>query len=304
MRTGRCLTSRDSERESDVKGLGFIAAVAALAFAAAVFGPAALGGKARGHDARRAVSPAQLRGVNFVEVCRYGHMAMDDPIVFPGKPGASHMHTFVGNTTTSAFSTYGTLRAGGTTCVRTDDTAAYWVPALYQGSSTILPVAATVYYRRSTLAQVRPFPNDLRMIAGSSMSTTPQDKRVTYWNCGVEGGVPASSDVPTCPDRPGAFLRLHVRFPSCWDGRNLDSADHKSHMAYPTAKRCPASHPVAVPAIEQIYRYPTRGGDAFSLASGSVYSAHADFVNSWRPPALRRLVNGCLNALVHCGRDD
>ena len=34
----------------------------------------------------------------------------------------------------------------------------------------------------------------------------------------------------TCPDG----LRAQVFFPSCWDGVNLDSADHKSHMAYPT----------------------------------------------------------------------
>ena len=28
-------------------------------------------------------------------------------------------------------------------------------------------------------------------------------------------------------------LRAQVYFPSCWDGKNLDSDDHQSHMAYP-----------------------------------------------------------------------
>jgi hypothetical protein len=114
--------------------------------------------------------------------------------------------------------------------------------------------------------------------------------------------VAPSQTVPTCPDARGSFLRLHVRFPSCWDGRNTDSADHKSHMAYPRAGRCPSTHQVSVPQISLIYRYPTRGGEGFSLASGGQYSGHADFFNAWNPGALRRLVEDCLNALVHCGR--
>jgi hypothetical protein len=29
-----------------------------------------------------------------------------------------------------------------------------------------------------------------------------------------------------------SLLQLDVIFPDCWDGRHLDSPDHKSHMAY------------------------------------------------------------------------
>ena len=72
-------------------------------------------------------------------------------------------------------------------------------------------------------------------------------------------------------------------------------------MAYATRAGCPSTHPVAVPQITQIYRYATRGGEDFSLASGGT-SAHADFVNAWKPGALEKLVDDCLNALVHCGR--
>jgi hypothetical protein len=245
---------------------------------------------------------ADLRGVNFVENCRFSHQGPDDPIVFPGKPGASHLHTFVGNRTTDAFSTFGSLRSGGTTCMRPADTAAYWIPALYEGSRLVLPQGATIYYRRATLASVNPFPNGFRMIAGDAAATAPQGMRVTFWSCGITSGVGRSSTVPTCPAQRGSFLRLHVRFPSCWDGSQLDSADHKSHLAYAVRGRCPSTHPVAVPEITQIYRYPTRGGEGFTLASGGQYSAHADFVNAWNQGALRRLVDGCLNALVHCGR--
>jgi hypothetical protein len=249
-----------------------------------------------------AVTRADLRGVNFIESCRFSHRGPDDPIVFPAKPGASHEHTFVGNRTTNAFSTYGSLRSSATTCERSADTAAYWVPALYDGATLVTPQGATIYYRRGTLAPVTAFPDNLRVIAGDAAATSPQGMRVTFWSCGALSGVPPSSTVPTCPQARGSFLRLHVRFPECWDGRRLDSADHKSHLAYAMGRRCPSTHPVPVPQITQIYRYPTRGGEGFTLASGGQFSAHADFVNAWRPAALARLVDGCLNALVHCGR--
>jgi hypothetical protein len=284
-----------------VKGIAVVGLGAAVLVVAAVLGPAAFAGRPKTGDERQ-ISRAALVGVNFVENCRYSHQAPDDPIVFPGQPGASHQHTFVGNRTTNAFSSFGSLRSGGTTCLRQDDTAAYWVPALYQGSTEVLPVAATVYYRRGTLAEVSPFPNNLRMIAGDAKATSPQGMRVTFWSCGVVSGVDRSAEVPTCPETRGSFLRLHIRFPECWDGRRLDSADHKSHMAYAVRGQCPSTHPVEMPQITQIYRYPSRGGAGFALASGGVYSGHADFVNAWKPGALKKLVNDCLNALVHCGR--
>jgi hypothetical protein len=285
-----------------VNGVVSIAVGALVLAAAAVLGPTAFAGAKPKTGEGGGITRADLVGVNFVENCRYTHQASDDPIVFPGQPGASHQHTFVGNVTTNAFSSFGSLRSSATTCRRQDDTAAYWVPALYQGTTEVLPVAATVYYRRGTLAEVSRFPNNLRMIAGDAKATTPQELRVTFWSCGVESGMGRSSTVPTCPSMRGSFLRLHIRFPECWDGRNLDSADHTSHMAYATRAGCPSTHPVEVPQITQIYRYPTRGGEGFVLSSGGQFSAHADFVNAWNPGALEKLVNDCLNALVHCGR--
>jgi hypothetical protein len=109
-----------------VKGAVLIATGALGLAAAAMLGPVALAG-----DEPR----VKLRGAVFVESCRFSHRSPDDPIVFPGRPGLSHDHTFVGNRTTNAFSTYGSLRAGRTSCRRSADTAAYWLPTLYQGFS-------------------------------------------------------------------------------------------------------------------------------------------------------------------------
>jgi hypothetical protein len=108
--------------------------------------------------------------------------------------------------------------------------------------------------------------------------------------------------VPSCPNEQGSSLRLHVRFPNCWDGRRLDSPDHKRHMAYSVRGNCPSSHPVEVPAITVLFRYPSLGGEGFSLASGGQLSGHADFLNAWKPSALKKLVRDCLNELVHCGQ--
>jgi Domain of unknown function (DUF1996) len=245
----------------------------------------------------------RLQGVNFISSCAFSHRAPDDPIVFPGRAGASHDHSFVGNRTTSASSTLASLLAGTTTCRnRSADTAGYWMPTLYIGSQAVTPLGATIYYRRTTARHVEAFVPGFRMIAGDSAAAAPQPLRVTFWNCGAQVGIPPQSAPPTCPAERGSMLRLHVNFPSCWDGRNLDSANHKSHVAYPERGRCPAGYPVAVPAISLIYRYPTLGGANVSLASGGVYSAHGDFFNAWNQDALQRLVDGCLNALRHCAQ--
>lgn len=244
----------------------------------------------------------QLQGVNFVGSCGFSHMSMDDPIVFPSQPGASHDHSFVGNTTTDAFSTLRTLRAASSTCKRPGETAAYWMPTLLLNGQMVAPATATVYYKRKTLARVRAFPAGFKMIAGDKSATSPQGQQITFWNCGASSSVPASAGVPTCPDTRAQSLRLHVNFPSCWDGRQLDSADHKSHVAYAVRGACPAAYPVAVPAISLIYRYPITGGTGVTLSSGGQYSAHADFFNAWRQGRLVSLVNHCLNALRHCGR--
>jgi Domain of unknown function (DUF1996) len=243
----------------------------------------------------------QLADVQFVVVCRFSHMSFDDPIVYPGKPGRSHEHTFFGNVSTDAGSTPQSLHGQATTCSRSEDTAAYWAPTLYVAGQAVEPDDAKIYYRRRTVQRVQAFPPGLEMVAGDSHATRAQSLRITYWDCGEDqhGRFPPTSAIPNCIS--GRNLSLHVRFPDCWNGRDLDSVDHKSHMAYSTAGRCPADHPVAVPSIELIVRYPIAPAADAELASGGEYSGHADFVNAWQQDGLQRLVHDCLNALRSCG---
>ncbi len=125
---------------------------------------------------------------------------------------------------------------------------------------------------------------------------------MTFWDCGEHGGVAPTAKVPTCPDDRSKSLRLHVRFPDCWDGRRLDSRDHRSHMAYSLGGVCARTHPVAVPSLEVTIQYPTAGGSGLQLSSRGQFSGHADFVNAWQQAGLKRLVDYCLNALRACGR--
>jgi hypothetical protein len=267
-----------------------LVALAAFVAATAVAGTSA---RAPGPDL------PQLEGVEFVVVCRFSHRAPHDPIVFPGRPEMSHDHTFFGSVATDAFSTPASLRGTATSCLHAEDTAAYWAPTLIAANRAVTPVLATVYYRRRTVARVRAFPPGLQIVAGDANATTPQSLGVTFWDCGERGGVAPSSTVPTCT-APHS-LHLHVRFPDCWDGRRLDSADHKQHMAYSARGACPGAHPVAVPSLRIVIQYPVAGGPGVELSSRGQLSGHADFVNSWNQRALERRVATCLNALRVCG---
>jgi hypothetical protein len=265
-------------------------------------------------------------GNNFWSNCRYSHTAPDDPIVYPGERGRSHSHTFFGNTTTNAASTLATLGRAATTCTPRADKAAYWVPTLFQDGREVRPAKAQLYYIVFGLDHMRAFPPGLRVIAGDAHATRPQSTRVTYWSCG--GRAARSAPSATIPARCGVIegrghaldprtgktrivrwrtktsLELHVEFPDCWDGKRLDSPDHRSHMAYSRDYACPRSHPVKVPRLQLIIRYPIDSRKGVSLASGSEFSAHADFFNAWNQAALETLVQNCLNALRHCQRGD
>lgn len=252
--------------------------------------------------------------------CGVSHYKTDDPIVYPGQPGAAHMHAFFGNTGTNAATTTASLLAAPSTCQRGfegADRSGYWVPALYRqaaggGIEQVIAGAktqdVTVYYRRGGRENgptVQPFPQGLRMIAGDPKATAPQEDKVARWRCRQPKADfigPAQPGIPTCT--AGQFLQGVINFPSCWNGRDLDSADHKSHMAYPTGRNtaCPATHPVKLPAVtmEVSYRDINGNGAQYSLASGGQYSQHADFFAAWDNQVQSALVNSCLNTTRKC----
>ena len=144
------------------------------------------------------------------------------------------------------------------------------------------------------------------MIAGDGMATAAQATSIVHWRCrdlkvGSSIG-PPSAAVPTCS--AGQFIEGVIKFPSCWNGTSLDSADHKSHMAYPSSRgsACPADHPVVMPRVtmEVKFRSATGDGSQYSLASGGQFSLHGDFFAAWDNQVQSALVNSCLNSPHKC----
>lgn len=242
--------------------------------------------------------------------CRVSHMLADDPIVKPGLPAGSHLHTFFGNSDTTAYTTAESLRAGGTSTCDGGivNRSAYWVPTIID-AATGAPIAAdelSVYYKSGYHGvrkdQITAPPATLRMIAGSAKGTpaSPQTSTPVRWVCSATGDQRTLAIDTSCP--AGAELIAEIRFPQCWDGVNVDSVDHMSHMAYPDDRAgCPSSHPVAIPEITFLVRYrvPATGVAAWRLSSDNYvgdaggYSLHADWFNGWDPTIMQTWLDNC-----------
>ncbi len=156
------------------------------------------------------------------------------------------------------------------------------------------------YYRAApgvAPESVQPFPFGLALIAGDATATSLQEGEAAGWVCGV-----ATQFHRTPPDCPAsAPLHMVLTFQDCWDGDNLDSADHKAHVAYSHAGECPPTHPVPLPQLMVSVKFPISGtGHDLSLASGGVESVHGDFLNAWDPDGLEREVEHCLHRNAVC----
>jgi hypothetical protein len=246
----------------------------------------------------------------------YARVSNDDPIVFPGKPGASHLHTFVGNVAADAYSTPDSLmNKGGSTCAGgTLNRTAYWMPSMIdtRTGQPILPTSTNFYYKQGYLSvkaeDIQPFPKGLRMIAGDSSATKPINSLSRFACDTTHSGWQLS--IPPCP--AGGDLIVNVTFPQCWDGKNLDSPDHKSHMAYGIAgKGCPADHPVPLPEISQNVHYTpseSYGTATWRLSSDKYigpagYSLHADWYGAWDPATMKTFIDHCIRQKMDCHDD-
>lgn len=256
--------------------------------------------------------PAEI-GAFRVPCGSYARVSNDDPIVFPGKPGLSHLHTFVGNTDADAFSTpESLLTRGASTCSGgTLNRTAYWMPSMIdtRTGQPILPVGTNFYYKQGYLGvraeDIQPFPKGLRMIAGDATATRPIN-HLSRFSCeSTHSGWQAS--IPPCP--AGGDLIVNVVFPQCWDGINLDSPDHRSHMAYGIpGKGCPADHPVPLPEITQNVHYMAEepsGTSTWRLSSDNYagpagYSLHADWFGAWDPATMKTFIEQCLKKQRDC----
>ncbi|KAJ3510660.1 hypothetical protein NMY22_g15911 [Coprinellus aureogranulatus] len=184
-----------------------------------------------------------------------------DPLVTPGIV-SPHVHQIVGG---NAFDIYMdpsidyAKKATCTTCKFKEDASNYWTAVLYfknpNGSYIRVPQMAnqftgspnggmTVYYiQPSNNQRVTSFPKGFRMIVGNPMirNNTHRDAnsaaaRAITWRCfganfGSDPSYPHPGTGPLdtieLPKKACAGgIRSNVFFPSCWNGKDLDPADH------------------------------------------------------------------------------
>lgn len=244
--------------------------------------------------------------------CNYSHMNYDDAIVFPNQPGATHLHLYFGNTKSNANSTHSSLSSlGNSTCSGgISDRSSYWIPAVLNAAGKpVVPNDNFIYYKSSGSSGFKDVPDGLKMIAGNSKAKGPERIFSYYWECrnASLGQLARAKYIPSCA--PGNILRLQIIFPQCWDGFNLDSTNHQSHMSYLVKNSCPTSHPVRIPNISFVMNWnlTNESTDGWRLSSDMYdrtipggYSTHGDFFEAWRPEIRKIWMTNCLLAGKDC----
>ena len=157
-----------------------------------------------------------------------------DPITHPDGP-SPHVHSFYGASEAAPGTTYETLRnAAGNTGNVEENKSLYWHPTIYRYVNGQYEIQDTSYFSTYYIwptGETTAFPDGLKMIGGGAGYEAARQEA----DCSNPGPCPDG----VC-DRWNDFfpatscdeLELSMLMPSCWDGVNLDSADHRSHMAY------------------------------------------------------------------------
>ncbi|KAJ3991980.1 hypothetical protein F5050DRAFT_1699958 [Lentinula boryana] len=247
-----------------------------------------------------------------------------DPILSPGAV-SGHTHSVVGGSNFGMNITTDSLRDSQCTSMPIEqDKSNYWYPHLYfqhkNGSFSALDVGNVMYYLYNDAEDGQPntvqaFPDNFRMISGdmtlrSYNASSYAQQAVTFLCLDFNGDSTKYNMLPpvSCP----SGVRAQINFPMCWDGKNVDSADHKSHVAFPSggpdSGTCDdPAFPVTIPRVFIEGYWSTGEWDAirdtdamnstqpyvFSYGDPTGYGYHADFYNGWESGILQNVLDKC-----------
>ncbi|KAJ7584978.1 hypothetical protein C8J56DRAFT_788645 [Mycena floridula] len=266
-----------------------------------------------------------------------------DPVVSPGTV-STHVHSVLGGSNFGLYISTAVLRQSTCTSIPlNEDKSNYWFPHLYwqwldslshfatrKNDGTFVAVNGNYLFSdqpHSTTA----FPDDFRMISGDPTLRTLDpssfaQQAVTFLCLDFSGKSSKYNELPvriSCP----SGIRAQINFPSCWDGVNTDSMDHKSHVSFlstgPDNGTCSdPSFPVTLPRIfmemywnTEVFEgqrkdamtpsqpfvqvllyftgYTCLNDRRFSNGDPTGYGYHADFINGWDQGVLQRAIDGC-----------
>ncbi|KAF2106585.1 hypothetical protein BDV96DRAFT_507567 [Lophiotrema nucula] len=258
-----------------------------------------------------------------------------DPLVEPDEI-SSHAHVVHGGSNFGMQATYDDLlESDCTSCLAKEDKSAYWTPSLHfihsNGKAEIVPqVGGMLSYYLLYGQDIKAFPAGFRMLAGDTRLRNfsgpvpdpptsewgPEDKtqhalaqKSLGFNCLNYAKTPEGSMyrhfLPTkdyMDANCAQGIRAEIFFPSCWDGKNLDSTNHKDHMRYPDLGKdgtCPEGFETRLPSLFYETIWDTAAfagvGGEFMWANGDPtgYGYHGDFITGWDVDLLQSAVNDC-----------
>jgi len=250
-----------------------------------------------------------------------GHNNTDNVVTSPGAhDGAHHMHDYVGNLSTDAFSTDASLAAAATTCTNGDRSTYYWpVLRLLDGQAggghqhggggdgndgtVVKPSSVRIMFRGSPVSPVVAMPRFLRVSTGDAHAVTngPKPFARVQWGCS-EQSERLRDRYPQCP--AGKQVMRLFDFPSCWNGLTSDSETHRTHIVFPASNGVCQDGFFAVPALRIELAYDLPSGQPFAIDTfpdqhRSARADHSDFINVMTAEQMAHIVT-CLNTAQRC----
>ncbi|BEL06701.1 DUF1996 domain-containing protein [Actinoplanes sichuanensis] len=171
----------------------------------------------------------------------------------------------------------------------------------------VRPAQVLIEYRGNAAGQVVPMPKFLRALTGDAKPTSrgPANARGS-WSCSGFGDR-LSDKYTICPT--GSRVQRVHDFPGCWDGANIDSDNHRKHVAF--ADKATGACPQGFRAIPQLritisYDIPRdvqmKGQyalDSFPEENHNPFSDHDDFINVNSARTMQRIAT-CINKGRNC----
>ncbi|MFB7651832.1 MULTISPECIES: DUF1996 domain-containing protein [unclassified Streptomyces] len=255
----------------------------------------------------------------------------DNVIAAPGvSNGAQHQHDYVGNQANNAFASDEDLANGDTTCQNQGDRSTYFWPVIRIQDGTqdidqnepgggqdgnagqiVEPSAAELKFVGNRTSDVVAMPTALRIITGDAKSfTNGLANANTGWTCtGFEDRV-VTDKYPICPD--GSSVVRLSNFQSCWDGQNIDSANHRTHVAFVQEDGSCGNGFQAIPQLQVRLVYDIQApqiengqlANAFAVDSfpeqlHKPITDHNDFINFFEEDLMNEMVD-CINNGQDC----